>query len=112
MEEEKRENDKERGGKGGQEGPAAPQPTSTLGLVKVSEAGPTLFSPPTFLFLPSSRFFLRDFFFKLRLASRPPQDAARTALSRHTMLGPTPSSVLLHLFSLVPSPLGNPRNPN
>jgi len=91
-----------------QEGPAAPQPTSTSGLVKVSVAGP---SRPSLL--PSSPVTSSVFFsscsrvqfsfslslslslslFLTRSVSLPPFDRIRTALSRHTMLGSTPYSV-------------------
>lgn len=95
-----------------QEGPAAPQPTSTSGLVKVSVAGPSV---P--LLLLRLRHLVRFLFFlfarpipslslffspaqlpsALSLLPRPeptrPFDGVRTALSRHTVLGPTPSPV-------------------
>lgn len=94
-----------------QEGPAAPQPTSTSGLVKVSAAGPSV--PP---FLLRLRHLVRFLFFlfarsnslsvplflarsvSLRSVPGPSSpsrrfDGVRTALSRHTVLGPTPSPV-------------------
>lgn len=55
-EKEPNEKERQRSGEGGQEGPAAPQPTSTSGLVKVSAAGPTLLVP--LLFRASSFFSL------------------------------------------------------
>lgn len=103
-----------------QEGPAAPQPTSTSGLVKVSVAGPSV--PLSFLLLRHLVWFLFFLFarpilsvslFLARLASLrhpcppllpPAMNRVRTALSRHTVLGPTPSpvpsQVLFPSFSL------------
>lgn len=109
-----------------QEGPAAPQPTSTSGLVKVSVAGPSVL-----LFFLLLRHLVVGFFsscsrrytrcpilsVSLFLACYPcprhlspplrppsPLDGVRTALSRHTVLGPTPSpvpsQVLLFFFFL------------
>lgn len=103
------EEEREGGGRGArQEGPAASQPTSTSGLVKVSTAGPPVPPRPPHS-VTSSGFFssCSRIFDSLRLTFShqhglpffplPPlpcfHDGVRTALSRHTVLGPTPSSV-------------------